>query len=211
MKDIIVLNTTLRRMKMRKIFFVGVIVLFCIAPISVFAAENKAIDKGSIEFGLGNVFSFSRYGGAAYDPAHTKIAVGNFFYGINGGYFIIDRLSVGASIFFYRDKEKDAAEAETRFSVGPVVKYYYPLAQKILVNGAGKVSYESRKVPPATDPLNQLAITVGVAATYLLKPYLGAYAGINFILALQGRQGGSSVSDTGYNVIDVGIGLTFFM
>jgi hypothetical protein len=206
-----VLNIPLRRMKMRKIIFMGVIVLFCIAPIWVFAAENSSIDKKSIEFGLGNVFSFSRYGGALYDPAHTKIAMGNYFNGINGGYFIIDRLSIGASIFFYRDKEKDAAEAETRFSVGPVVKYYYPLAQKILVNGMGKVSYESTKSTLETDPLNQLAITVGGAATYLLKPYLGAYAGVNFTLALQGRRGGSSASDTGYNVIDAGIGLTFFL
>jgi hypothetical protein len=173
---------------------------------AAFAAENEAVDKGSVLFDIGTAFVFSHF---FNDPTETDIYLGGGG-NLNVSYFVIDRFAVGGTVYFANLKWEGAPEARMMFMASPEVRYYFPLSDKTLWNLVGGVFYSSSR-DPGDDPFTRLGFQGGGAFTYLLKTYFGLYVDARFVLALDGKKGGSTVADTGFTKLWVGLGFVTFL
>lgn len=197
---------------MKKILAVIMFLMLCAFPVSLFA-DGKTIPKGTMEFGLGPVFGITLWTGSAYegDARTTGFLLGSGATKLNASYFIMNGLSVGGSISYSRTKVKVNDDPRTVFSLGPVVKYYFPIKNRFLVAGKGLFEISSIKQPAATDATNQLSFGVGGASTYLLNKNIGVYGGLDILFFLDEKSAGASIPDTSYTKIDLNAGVTIFL
>jgi hypothetical protein len=195
--------------KMNKFFIISLLVIFCFTPL-VITAEHSAIDKGSLEFGIGNVAELNIYRG-------DNIITGTM-YGIGltpdltVGYFIIDRLSLGLTFGFWGDKDETMNEADTELNFSPFVKYYYPLSDKFLVNAKGFFGvYRFKDSTDPDNPFVRARFGFGIAGTYMLLPKLGGSIGVDFTYYSNYKVGGNKVDDTSFYIFDLLLGLTVYL
>lgn len=194
---------------MKKLIVVSLFMVFCFAPLVVMA-EHSAIDKGSIEFGVGNVAELSFYRG-------DNITKG-YEYGIGltpdltVGYFVIDRLMLGLSFGLFGDKDETMDEADIDLNIMPLVKYYYPISDKFLINAKGFIGWNRYK--DSTDPDNpytRARFGGGIAGTYMLLPQLGGSIGADFTYYSNYKYGGTKVDDTSWYLLGFLLGLTVYL
>jgi hypothetical protein len=195
---------------MKKLLIVFTLMVFCIVPAAVFAA-NDATDKGSVVLDFGTVLGISFYSG---DYEETDISLGTEFDGfgfqpsLNISYFLIDNLSLGGSIAFTSFKPK-GFDATNWLRLGPEVNYYLPLEDDVLVDVKGFMSFNLLKFP-ASDAITQLAFGGGGAIMYMVKPAVGLYGGVDLTVGLDARQGGINVGGS-YFGIGIGGGIKIFL
>ena len=194
---------------MKRIMIVVAAAMFCLLPFGLFAQD--AIDKGSLEFGLGSIVGVTFWGGDLYDPKETDFHIGSDTITVNFGYFLMDSLSLGGSLGFNSNKVEDADEASTNFFIAPVVKYYFPVNEKFLVNAKALFGFSSVKLAGFDDATSQLFFGGGAAGTYLLTPNLGGFIGVDFTYGLDSRSGGDKIDDTNSTQLDIGLGLTVYI
>ena len=197
---------------MNKYFLICILILFCIAPFNVFA-KNGAIDEGSIMFNIGTLldvgFYFSGYFEDEYEE--TDIIVGSGPVNLNVQYFIIDGLSVGGSGYFYSNKVKGNSDPSTKLMIGPIVSYYYAITDTILLHGSGYLYYVRVNPYYTSIETSQFSLGVGAGATYLVDPNLGFFGEVSFLIVTDASYDGETITDSGYNVLDISIGLAVFL
>jgi hypothetical protein len=179
---------------MRKLIVISLFVVFCFTPLAVLA-EHNAVDKGSLELGVGNIAVFTFYVGYNYEQASV------FGLGLTPnltiGYFVIDRLMMGASLGYYRYKSESMDEAYTEFDIMPLVKYYFPVSEKFLINL--KVFFGVYREKDMDFPDNYwsyLSFGGGVAATYMIIPQLGCNIGLDSRYFSNWRYDGEPLDET---------------
>jgi hypothetical protein len=196
---------------MRKLIGLVVLVVLLIVPISVFAG-NSQIDRKSFDFGIGAKLGITLWRGELYEGAEERdISIGADKTAISFGYFIINGLSVGGSLSYFNTKVKGITDPLVLVSISPVVKYYLPIGEKILVNV--KVLFENNAVEfwSPEDVTSYSAVGGGGAATYLLNYNIGIYGGVDFVHGFNQRYNYDKVNNSSHNKIDIGIGLTIFI
>ena len=192
---------------MKKILVAAFLLMFCIVPIGLFA-ENDAIDKGSVEFGLGTAFNLSLYSG---NLEATELTIGSGGMLLSVGYFIIDRLSIGGSGYFYSLISNATTESSTKVFFGPEVKYYIPVSEQVLVNLKGLFRIVSWEDPGDIDRSSRIWFGGGGAVTYLLTGNLGIYGGADIMFSPNYKDQGTEVTDSSYTLIAVEVGFRVFL
>ncbi len=192
---------------MKKILVAAFLLMFCIVPIGLFA-ENEAIDKGSVEFGLGTAFNLSLYSGYV---ELTEFTFGSGGTMLSVGYFIIDRLSIGGSGYFYSLISNATTESSTKVFFGPEVKYYIPLSEQVLFNLKGLFRILSWKDPGDIDRSSQMWFGGGGAVTYLMTGNLGIYGSADIVFSPNWKDEGTEVVDSSYTLIDLQVGFRVFL
>lgn len=195
---------------MRKLIVIVVLAVLFIVPISVFA-QNSQIDAKSIEFGLGTVFGITLWRGELFEGSEERdISIGTGAVALNAGYFVINGLSVGGSVSYFNSKIEGVTDPGVLLTISPVVKYYFPISDKFLVNAKALFEYNSMKlfVPEA---FTYFAVGGGGAATYLLNDNLGIYGGFDFVHGFNQKFDGTEIDNSSRNIIDIGVGLTIFI
>jgi opacity protein-like surface antigen len=95
------------------------------------------------------------------------------------GYFVIDRLAIGADINF----ELFGAEGEdndaTRFAIGPFVRYYFFTNESIGVFGQAGINYETLTVGEG-DGVSEFGFGAGVGADFFLNDNVAIEAIVRF-------------------------------
>ena len=113
---------------MKLIIATMVVCMLCLSTACLWA-DNEAVDRGSIEFGLGTIFNlvmtFGNFQG-------TEFTVGSGWTRFNIGYFIGDRFFVGGAVSYYWQRDQGDTDAYTDLYFGPVVKYYLVASKRIL-------------------------------------------------------------------------------
>lgn len=193
---------------MKKILVVTMFFIFCFAPLAVMA-EHSAVDKGSIELGVGNIIDIRLERGDNYEKA-TLFGLGTTP-DLTAGYFIINGLMVGTTIGVTSYKAESWTEPYTFFSIQPVVKYYFPVSEKFLFNGKVIFGLYREKLSGDPDTYTQMHFGGGAAGTYMLLPSLGASFGADFIYFADWKYGGTTIDDTSYYVIDILLGLSVYL
>jgi hypothetical protein len=193
---------------MKKIFVVALFLILCSAPISVMA-EHSAVDRGSFEFGIGNIASVWLYGGANYENA-TWIGFGSTP-DLTAGYFVINGLMVGTTFYFDWFKSESMTESDNNFFIQPIVKYYLPISDKFLVNAKVFFGWARSKSDGDPDSYTRARFGGGVAGTYMLLPELGACIGADIIIFPDRKVSGTTIANTSFNVIDIAIGLSAYL
>ena len=194
---------------MKKILVVTMFLIFCFAPLSVMA-QHSAVDKGSVELGVGNIIDITLFRGSDTWEDDTSIYIGDTP-DLTAGYFVINGLMVGTTIWFVNYKSESMTEASTMFSVQPVVKYYFPISEKFLINLKGFFGWSRTKIANNPDTYTQIRFGAGVAGTYMLLPSLGASIGADFTVFLDEKYGGTTIDDTSYNLIQILLGLSVYL
>ncbi len=130
---------------MKKILLVSAILLAFV----VTNAQTQT-EKGKFVVGGTSAFSFSSTNFDGVDDNYNT-----FNFNINGGYFVIDNLSIGAA-FGYQSQKFDAADIDTNatlFAIG--ARYYFQ-------NFFGGLAFQSEKQKDI-DALNSINIEAGYA------------------------------------------------
>jgi hypothetical protein len=192
---------------MKKILVAITLLMFCTVPICLFA-ENDAIDKGSVEFGLGTAFNLSLYFG---NVEATEFTIGSGSMLLSVGYFVIDKLSIGGAAYFYSLKYKAATESYTEFGFGPEVKYYIPTSENVLANLKGLFRIVSWEYPGDIDRSSQMWFGGGGGVTYLMTGNLGLYGGADIMFSPDYKYEGTKVTDSSYTAIDIEVGFRVFL
>jgi hypothetical protein len=191
---------------MKKILIVTIFLIFCAAPIVVMA-ENK----GSFELVIGNILDvkLTNYSDPTVDN-DTVIEIGETPE-LTGGYFVINRLMVGTTIWFYNYKDASMDEPFNIFLIQPVVKYYFPISEEFLINVKVFFGWWREKYPLVDDPYTKMLIGGGAAATYMLFPRVGASIGVDFTQNTKYKQAGTKIDDTSFYVITIALGLSAYL
>jgi hypothetical protein len=192
---------------MKKILVAITLLMFCIVPVGLFA-EHDAIDKGSVEFGLGTAFDLSLYFG---NVEATEFTIGSGGMLLSVGYFVIDKLSIGGAAYFRSLKYKAATESYTEFGFGPEVKYYIPASDQVLANLKGLFQIVSWESPGDIDRSSQIWFGGGGAVTYLMTGNLGIYGGADIVFSPNYSDQGTKVPDSSYTLIAVEVGFRVFL
>ena len=192
---------------MMRILSITSVLFVCMFPVSLFA-ENEAVDKGSFEIGLDSILDVSL---ATGNLEASELTIGSYWTKVNFGYFIIDKLSIGGAVSFWRYKYKGDTEEYTEFFFGPYIRYYIPISERILANLGALFLFSSFKGPGDTDRSSQMAFGGRFALTYLLTNNLGLVGGVTFAYSPDYKDEGIKISDTSYTVIDFGLGFTVYL
>ena len=192
---------------MKKILVAITLLMFCIVPIGLFA-ENEAIDKGSVEFGLGTAFNLSLYSG---NLEATEFTFGSGGTWLSVGYFVTDKLSIGGYAYYWSWKYGGATESFNEFRIGPEVKYYIPVSEQVLVNLKGLFRIVSWEDPGDIDRSSRIWFGGGGAVTYLLTGNLGIYGGADIMFSPNYKEEGTEVTDSSYTLIAVEVGFRVFL
>jgi hypothetical protein len=181
--------------------------MFCIVPIGLFA-ENDAVDKGSLEFGLGTVLNLTLYSG---NLDATEFNIGSGGMGLSVGYFIIDRLSIGGSAYYWSRKYDGDIDSYNEYSIGPEVKYYIHVSEQVLINLKGLFRIVSWEDPGDIDRSSRIWFGGGGAATYLLTSNLGIYGGADIVFSPNYKNQGIEVIDSSYTFIGAELGFRVYL
>jgi hypothetical protein len=189
--------------------------LLCVAlPLSAFA-QNDPVDSGSFEFGLGTVFDFTYFVlGKFEDNISSRTSLGSDMFRFNFGYFVIDRLSVGGAFGFLAEKSEQDDDAALSFQLGPLVRYYFPIAERFLFNVEGILNYTwAKEVVGGTrdDALTQLEVGAGVATTFLINSNFGLGAGFDLTHFFNERRDGDAIDNTNFFAAEFGIFFRVFI
>jgi len=192
---------------MKKLFVAALLSMFWIVPLGLFA-ENDAVDKGSLEFGLGTAFNLTLYSG---NLEATDFSIGSGGMRLNVGYFITDRLSIGGSAYYWSWKYDGAIESSNEFSIGPEVKYYIYVSRYVLTNLKGLFRFVSWRDPGDTDRSTRIWFGGGGAVTHLLTSNLGIYGGADIVFSPNYKDQGTEVIDSSYTIIDLELGFRVYL
>jgi len=192
---------------MKKILIAAFLLMFCIVPIGLFA-ENEAIDKGSVEFGLGTAFNLTLYSG---NLEATEFTFGSGGTWLSVGYFIIDRLSIGGFAYYWSWEYEGATESSNEYRIGPEVKYYIPVSEQVLANLKGLFRFVSWEDPGDIDRSSRNWFGGGGAVTYLLKSNLGIYGGVDIVFSPNWKDEGTEVIDSSFTLIDMELGFRVYL
>jgi hypothetical protein len=182
---------------MKKLLVAGVFLFLCTVPLGLIAAQNKAVDKGSISLDIGTVLGLTFYAG---DEDELDFAFGTDFdvYGfgptLNVSYFIIDNLSIGGTLAF-ASLNPEGVAVNNVFKFMPEANFYIPIKKNSLVDLKGFIGYTSSK-SAGVDAISQLSFGGGAAFVYLLTQNLGIYGGIDLSIGLDAKQGGTNVGQS---------------
>ncbi len=182
---------------MKKLLVVGVFLFLCTFPLSLFAAQNEAVDKGSISLDIGTILGLTFYSG---DNNEIDFAFGTDFdvYGfgptLNVSYFVIDNLSIGGTLS-YASLNPEGLVVNKVFKLMPEANFYIPIKEKSLVDLKGFIGYTSSK-SAGVDAISQLSFGGGAAFVYLLTQNLGIYGGIELSYGFDAKQGGTNVGQS---------------
>ena len=194
---------------MRKLIVISLFVVFCFTPLAVLA-EHNAVDRGSLELGVGNIAVFTYYVGYNYEQ-ESVFGLG-LTPNLTIGYFAIDRLMLGASLGYYRYKSESMVEAYTDFDIMPLVKYYFPVSEKFLINV--KVFFGLYSEKDMTYPDNRWKrprFGGGVAATYMIIPQLGCNIGVDSFYLSNWRYDGVTSEETNNLGFQLVLGLNVYL
>jgi hypothetical protein len=189
---------------MKKLLVVGVFLFLCTVPLSLFAAQNKAVDKGSISLDIGTVLGLTFYAGDEDEidfAFGTDVDAHGFGPTLNVSYFIIDNFSIGGTLSF-ASLNPEGAAVKNVFKFMPEANFYIPIKKKSLVDLKGFIGYTSSK-SAGVDAISQLSLGGGAAYVYLLTQNLGIYGGTDLSLGLDAKQGGTNVGQSyfGFGII----------
>ena len=193
---------------MKKVLVVTMFIIFCSAPLTLMA-QHSAVDRGSIEFGIGNIAEVWLYGGANYENA-TWIGLGNTP-AFTAGYFITNGLMVGTTFYYDWFKSESMTGSDNNFFIQPLLKYYFPISERFLVNVKVFFGWARSKYDGDPDSYTRARYGGGIAGTYMLLPGLGNYIGADIIVFPDRRESGTSIDNTSYNVIDISLGLSAYL
>jgi hypothetical protein len=177
----------------------------CLAVSSSFAQTSKGT------FLLGGALGFSRgHTSAAYNYSATSSKEKQSTIGIdpNVSYFVIDHLSVGLvtplTYMWYKPDGADQKTTYTSYSVGPLIRYYFPLGSHWAIFPEASYSYGwtvtkgyyyvSGDKVQVTYRGNTRNLQGGLGLVYFLNPNIG----------VEGKFRYQSMRDT-YNRTDVGL------
>ena len=178
---------------MKRILIVSLFVVFCFTPLTTLA-EHTSVDAGSVELGVGNIAQYSFYFSGNNDDPRI------FGFGLTPnltiGYFLVNRLMFGVSFGLYNYKDDSMSESYTEFYIMPLVKYYFPLSDRFLLNLKVFFGYY-RETDVGTDNFwMQFRVGGGLAVTYLIIPQLGINLGGDFANLSHWRYGGTEQEGT---------------
>jgi hypothetical protein len=193
---------------MKKILISAGVLLICMTPISLFAV-NDAIDKGSFEFGMGSVFGLNVYKG---NIEATGLTIGSGLTRFNVGYFIIDRLSIGGSAYYYNFSDNQGiGDSFNEFLIGPIVSYYMGITERLLFNVSVVYQDHSVKFELDDERSNQKRFGGSGALTFLLTTNLGLKGSVGIIYTPNYKDEGKEVEDTSFTQIFTSLGFTVFI
>jgi hypothetical protein len=116
---------------------------------------------------------------------------------------------VGGTVGAVSIKWETDDESSLGFLLGPTIRYYFPVSDRILVNLAGDFMYVSFKPTSGgirvDDAITQIALGGGIEAGYLIIPNLSIGIGARFSHFFEERSAGESSDNTDYNLIDIGL------
>ena len=194
---------------MKKILVVFLFIVFCLPPLSTVFGHDS-VDRGSVELGVGNIAEYSLYWGINYDQA-SVFGIG-LTPNLTMGYFLFDRLMLGASFGFYRYKDESMTEAYNDFMIMPLFKYYFPVSEKVLINIKGFFGFYREKDMEYPDNYwTQQLIGGGLAATYLFIPQLGCNLGADFLYFTNWKYEGVEIEDTDTYSLKFVFGLNVYL
>jgi hypothetical protein len=186
------------------------LVLLCVLFIPIWAsADSDAIDKGSIFFKIGTLFSFDYYWNGYFDGPYETTAVrfGSGPVNLNVHYFLVDGLAVGGIMYVNFEKLAGDSGPTTMLSIGPVASCFHALNERFLLNG----SFYLRIVEVnmynflVTD---QLTVGLGAGVTYMIHENIGFYVEAAFYHVTNASVSGGYIQDSGYNNFNVSIGIS---
>jgi hypothetical protein len=193
---------------MKKILILTGILLIFIIPISLFA-ENESIDKGSFEFGIGTFFNLTVYKG---NLEASDFTIGSGLSRFNVGYFVINRLSIGGAAYYY-ELSPNAGDYEpfNEWMIGPIIKYYHPITERVLVDISVEFQYNSWLNFGDEDRTSRMFFGGGSALTFLITNTLGLKGGVGVIYSPNYSNPEGQVENTSYTQIVLSFGFTAFI
>lgn len=127
--------------------------LIITAGFTMSASAANPATAGQVMLDFGSLFSYNSYGGDYYDGDMTSSIKINGDSILGAQYFVIDGLSVGASFVYslynYDATANGQTESLTVYGVKPMVSFYLPVGENLLINitgfyffGGDKYSYK---------------------------------------------------------------------
>ncbi len=192
---------------MKKILLTLVLLWLVLFPVSVVAQQNP-IDAGSFEFGIGNIANLWLQKGDNYDEA-TDISIGSTPV-LTFGYFVSDGIMLGASIYYESYKSESMTDPDTDFLLQPQLKYYIPVSSQTLANLRILAGYSSSTYDGDSETYTRTRFGLGGGLTYLLLPGLGAVIHADYIYFPNRAVSGTTIDNSSYNIIEIGVGLSAY-
>jgi len=181
---------------MRKMFFT--IVALAAMATSAFAQT----EAGNIYVGAASDLGFTTTK-AGYDGAKSEAEFG---LDVNGGYFVIDNLSVNAELGFnYWSQDKDATNT---FSLGVGGRYYLPM--KVFFGAmfdfsSMGVSHDGKS---GDDRLSSMGLTLGAGYAWFLNDNVAIEPALGYRIGLSSKTEPTQYNWSGFE-IKIGFGIYF--
>jgi hypothetical protein len=179
----------------------------CFVPLSLYA-EHEATDQGSVEFGLGPIFSLYLYKG---NLEATEFIIGSGTTRFNVNYFIVNNFSIGGYAYFYSHKYEGYTESYTEFGIGPSLDFYIPISKEFLFAISASFGFFSWEAPGDVDRSSMMAFSGGGNIVYLITHNLGISCGLGIGYYPNYTSEGEEVIDSSYTEIFVGVGFSVYL
>ncbi len=124
------------------------------------------------------------------------------------GYFIVNGFMIGTTYRTITFQSESSTEGILFFQ--PVVKIYFPISDKFLLNAKGFFGLVRERYILDSDTYTRIRFGGGGACTYMLLPSLGVSIGGEFKVFPNRKVSGTTIDNTSYNVINIFIGLTAY-
>jgi outer membrane protein W len=211
--------------KISALIFVLTLMLSTVA----FAAD-VAIKQGTVEFGIGNLISYSNVSND--DANYNLFSIGTFGNGLmnpmwiayapvptlNFDYFIMDNLGIGLLGGYSSVKEEDWENSYGTWFIGPEIKYYIGIMDKVQVDAHFSIVYIAMNVDDNStlDPddqvdLEQSKLTLGLALNYFLTNNFAVNIGLDYTRFFNQKLDGEKADDTAMNGVTINLGFKAFL
>lgn len=179
-------------------------ITFLILILSLFSQLHSQIKKGDWLFGGTATFSSSKSSSDLGSNSEISAQVDG-----NAGYFLIDKLVAGLSPEISWDNFKtnsNSKDVSTRLSIGPFVRYYFlPSDQRVNFFAGAGYAYGISKVSNQNS-LNSNSLSVSGGPVIFLNTSVGLELSVGYTSTKVNDD-----SNTKKNVVQVGIGLQFYL
>jgi hypothetical protein len=188
---------------------------------SVVFAQSASVSQGNMEFGIGNLFSYTRiwdddstiniYNVGTFGNGTSFPAMGILYPTptLNFDYFLIDNLAIGVLGGYQNMKNEDVDDPIEAWFVGPELKYYIGVTDSVLVDVHGSFVYTAMK--SGGSDIEQNHIGVGAALNFFFNKYLALSLGLDYAKYFEMKEDGEKVDDSDFNNLKVALGLKAFV
>jgi hypothetical protein len=121
------------------------------------------------------------------------------------------RLSIGGAAYYYNNSDNTSDYTYNEFLIGPYIRYYLPLSERLLFDISGVFQYYGWKSTGDAGRSNRMFFGGSGALTILLTNNLGLKGGIGALYSPNYSDPDGQVENTSYTQIVISIGFTAFI